>query len=279
MNQVFDFTRFRLLMARHWAENRLRYLMSLGAVAGLLLLWFIFAFLMERGTSAAGEDFQRATYYFGLFLTGSLFASSIFAPLGSKGKGINYLSIPASQFEKILVAFLYAVVIFFICYTAVFYAIDFLMLKVTNPIAEGNFKPYYIGHKFVPEPLANMYYKASFDEVPVFYYLLMCYFGIQSAFVAGSVFFNKFNFIKTVLTMLVLGFLFWLVMYVVVLTMMPEGHFSNEDLTGYLVVSEQGSAQVKIPVWMVMGSKLFYLYGLTLFLWLASWRRLNEKEI
>jgi len=280
MNQVFDFTRFRLLVTRHWMENRQRYLLSLGAIAGLLILWFVFVFLMEKGSSAPREDFQFGTYYFALFISGSLFASSLFAPLSSKGKGINYLSIPASHLEKLLVAILYGFVIFFICFTLVFYAVDLLMLQIMNPIAAGNFKPYDPDNVFKPEPLVNVFTleEKPVDGTPVVVYLLMSYFAVQSAFMAGSVFFKKFSFIKTVLAALVIGFAYWLVMYIILLSLLPDGGFRNE-LTGFWVRTEDDMAVVKVPHWMITACKVFFVYCIPPFLWLASWHRLKEKEI
>ena len=280
MNQVFDFTRFRLLVARHWMENRQRYLLSLGAIAGLLILWFVFFFMMNNGTTVIRQEFQFGTYMFSLFVAGSLFASSLFAPLSSKGRGINYLSIPASHLEKLLVALLYGFVIFFICFTLVFYVVDWLVLQITNPIVAGNWKEHYPNDVFTPEPVANVFtvMDKSFDGTSVFVYILMIYFSVQSIFLAGSVFFKKFSFIKTVLAGLVIGFAYWLVMYIILISMLPEGGFRDE-LSGFWMRTDSGMAMVKVPHWMITACKLFFVYCIPPFLWLAAWQRLKEKEI
>lgn len=285
MNQVFDFSRFRLLMARHWMENRQRYLLSLGAIAGILVLWFIFIFLMEGCEEAADVDVQRSTFFTILIITGCLFASTMFTPLSSKSKGINYLSVPASQFEKLLVAILYAVVIFFLCYTIIFYAVDFLMLQIMNPIAKSNWQPADPAHLFQPEPLANVFmleklnYSSPQNEVPVLIYLLLSYFALQSAFLAGSVFFRKFCFIKTFIALLLLGFIYWLLMYLFFTAILPEGSFMNGQLDLFAVRTDTGLARINIPSWLINGGKFFFLYGFPPLLWLATLKRLNEKEI
>lgn len=280
MNQVFDLTRFRLLAARHWMENRQRYLLSLGAIAGLLVLWFVFIFLMGEGRRSPDTGFQTGTYYFALFVAGSLFASSLFSPLASKGRGINFLSIPASHLEKLLVALLYGFIIFFICFTVVFYAVDWLMLQIMNPVAAGNFKPYAPADVFKPEPLANVFRfdVNRIDGTPLVVYILMSYFAVQSAFMAGSVFFKKFSFIKTVLAVLVIGFAYWLVMYIILLSLLPEGGFRNE-LATFWVRANGEMAIVNVPAWMITACKVFFVYCIPPFLWLASWHRLKEKEI
>lgn len=280
MNQVFDFTRFRLLVIRHWMENRQRYLLSLGAIAGLLILWFVFFFMMNNGTTVIREEFQFGTYMFSLFVAGSLFASSLFAPLSSKGRGINYLSIPASHLEKLLVALLYGFVIFFICFTLVFYAVDWLILQITNPIVASNWKEHYPTDVFTPEPVTNVFtvMDQRFDGTPAFVFILMVYFSVQSVFLAGSVFFQKFSFIKTVLAGLVIGFAYWLVMYIILISMLPDGGFRDE-LSGFWIRTDSGMAMVKVPHWMITACKLFFVYCIPPLLWLAAWQRLKEKEI
>src|SRR5258706_9653837 len=112
MNQAFSFNRWLLLIGKHWSENRKKYLLALLAITGIILIWFVFNIMMER-YRPMGTGTQFGTYYAGLFIVGCLYASTLFSELSSKSKGINYLSLPASQLEKTLCALLYGVVIFF----------------------------------------------------------------------------------------------------------------------------------------------------------------------
>ena len=133
MNQVFDFSRWVLLVRKHWGDNRNKYILSLGAVAALLLLWYGFLLLVD-GRGVMRREGQIVTYYVGLFLTGSLYASLLYSDLANKPKAINFLSVPASQLEKVLCMALYCVLIYFVCYTIIFYVADFIMVKVNNAI-------------------------------------------------------------------------------------------------------------------------------------------------
>lgn len=283
MNQVFDFSRFRLLVGRHWVENRQRYLLSLGATAGLLLLWFIFLFLMQRRMEAVPVAVQVGTYYFVLFFTGCLYASTIFSSLGSKGKGINYLSVPASHLEKLLVAILYVVVLFFICYTIVFYIIDIITLQIFNPIAKSNFRPMHDNDKFQWVSLGNVFCSEHFfgKEVhPWFmYYILLAFLAVQSMFMAGSVFFSKFSFIKTFILLLAVGLAYWLSIFITATSVLPRGDFSDEGLMAYRAVTSSGDVLIGIPAWMIYTGKYLLLYGFPPLLWLATYFRLKEKEI
>src|SRR5450432_2157442 len=116
MNQSFDAGRWWLLVAKHWSENRKKYTLSLIAITGLLLLWFAIVVFTDNHSIVA--EVQMGTYYTGLFLVGCLYGSMLFADLGSKTRGLNYLVVPASLFEKLLCALFYAVIVFFALYTA-----------------------------------------------------------------------------------------------------------------------------------------------------------------
>src|ERR1044071_8534990 len=105
MNEVFNFNRWLLLTGKHWNENRKKYLLGLLAIGGVLFVWFAFMILMERYRPMEYE-LQAVTYYVGLFAVGALYASLLFADLSTTPKAINYISVPASVFEKLLVALL-----------------------------------------------------------------------------------------------------------------------------------------------------------------------------
>jgi hypothetical protein len=105
--------------------------MSLAAIGGLLILWYSFLMIVDK-KHPLNIEIQAIAYYVGLFLTGCLFASIQFNDLGDGPKGISYLLLPASLFEKLLSAILFSVVLYFICYTAVFYFFDFIMVKMSN---------------------------------------------------------------------------------------------------------------------------------------------------
>src|SRR5687767_3607258 len=101
MNPVFDFKRFSLLVARHRAENRKRYILSVLAFIGLLSMWFLFMAMIEKRVPYMPQ-MQRGTYFFCLLLGGALYASQHFRDLGNKPRAISYLMTPASVLEKLL---------------------------------------------------------------------------------------------------------------------------------------------------------------------------------
>src|SRR5580704_16189810 len=119
MNEVFSFRRFSRLFVKHTAEHYRIYLMSIGLLAGVLLLAGSFLFFVIPDPPDPG--FQEASYIMLLFLAGGIFTSTVFSDFGEKNKAIPALTLPATTFEKYLVGWLYSYPIFLVIYTGVFY--------------------------------------------------------------------------------------------------------------------------------------------------------------
>ena len=295
MTQSFDARRWWLLVGKHWSENRKKYTLSLIAMAGLLLLWFI-VMLSTDGYRGINTSTQISTYYFGLFAVGCFFGSMLFADLGSKTRGLNYLVVPASHLEKLFCALFYGVVVFFICYTAIFYMSDILMVKVSNTIAYNHWlKNHSASDVFYPQEVFNVFVTPDrhHEESGFIYYLLLFYFVLQAAFICGSVYFPRFSFIKSVITLLLLGLFFAFFISKVLIHMLPPGNYhhgitSYEVYTvkktpsgdGIMIYSDAATDKlVTIPQW--IGDLLLFLlkYAFAPLLWLATYFRLKEKEI
>ena len=134
MNQFFSFNRFTLLVLKHWADNKKRYGLSVLAFFGLLITWFVFTMLTEFDDRPMGRGTQQVTFFLSLFAVGTFYSSQYFRDLGSRAKGINFLLVPASAFEKLLCSLLYTVLLFFVVFTAAFYLVDFLMVAIANTL-------------------------------------------------------------------------------------------------------------------------------------------------
>ena len=294
MNQFFDAGRWWLLVGRHWSENKKKYTLSLIAMAGLLLLWFVFMLITESRHSMETST-QVATYYFGLFLVGCLFGSVIFADLGSKNKGLNFLVIPASHAEKLLCALFYSVLMFFVCYTALFYITDLIMLKLSNAVVYSHWlKEHTPGGEFEPQKLANVFYEYKSGSKPNYLgYLLLFYVALQSAFIAGSIYFSSFSFIKTIISLLVIGLFTAFVFDKLVMRMLPPGTYMN-SLTGYHIYTVKDAPEVNgitissnvttdkvvsLPRWIDVLLTFLLQYAFAPLFWLVAYFRLKEKEI
>lgn len=277
MNAIFDLNRWLLYIGKHWNENKRKYLLSLGAIGGLQLLWFSFMLLVNQAEPME-ISIQVATYYVGLFLTGCLYASLIFSDLSEGPKGIHYLLVPASLFEKLLNALLYCVILYFIFYTLVFYVVDFTMVKVANgvmsSVAEHDHSITYHA-----EDVANVFYPKGYVGGGAFIYILLSYFAIQSIFLLGSVYFVKFQFIKTLVAGLVVFLVLVFFVHKVLGSFMPPGGFF-EPFTVYRIFdATKGELSVQLPEWLSSIMLFLTKYALAPCLWVVTYFRLKEKEV
>jgi hypothetical protein len=275
MNSYFDLNRWFLYINKHWNENKKKYLMSLGAIGGLLILWFSFLMIVNK-RHPMQVDMQTAAYYVGLFITGCLFASLLFNELSDGPKGISYLLLPASLLEKLLTAILFGVVLYFACYTALFYLIDFIMVKLSNGVVSTMYEQEHLG-RFTPQEVANVF--VSPGEGDNFYvYFLIIYFAVQSIFMLGSVYFAKYSYIKTLVAGLVVFLVLVFFQHKIINSFMPHGGFFK-PFTLYRIFDEKGELGVSLPEW--FSSILIFLmkFSLPPLLWIVSYFRLKEKEV
>jgi hypothetical protein len=267
MNQFFSFKRFSLLVMKHWADNRRRYVLSVFAFIGLLITWFVFTMLMVP-SSPMPPDMQYATFYGALFTVGSFYANHYFRELGSKAKASNFLLVPASSFEKILCAFLFSVLLFFIVFTAAYYLVDMLMVAISNSFVKPEGRP--------EVAVVNVFQVFDQDES----YVLISFFAVQAAFLLGSVYFSKYSFIKTVIT----GFFVWVflfaLLYLFYENLLPQGDFTDGMFGSYRVRVEGATDQlIQMPEWTGPLFRVLIIYGIAPFLWIVAYYRLKEKQV
>lgn len=274
MNAVFDLHRWSLYIGKHWSENKRRYLLSLAAVGGLLVLWYSFIMIVQPH-GPLGKPMQGTTYFVGLFITGCLFASLIFNDLSEGPKAIHYLLTPTSALEKLLTAILFGVILFFISYTILFYAIDFIMIKVSNGLIAAWLEREHKAPRQVQEVL-NVFVTEKEDQLH--YYLLLFFFEIQSIFLLGSVYFVKNQYIKTLVSGLVVFLLLVFFVHKVMGSFMPDGGFF-EPFTVYRVFNKEGDTMVLLPEWFSDIILFLTKYALAPALWVVAYFRLKEKEV
>ena len=182
MNELFSFRRFARLFVKHSAEHYRIYLMSVGVLAGVLILSGVFVFIVAPDANDVG--FQTGSYAILMFVAGGIFASTIFTDYGEKDKAIPALTLPATTFEKFLVGWLYSYPIFLIVYTAVFYLAVLGLVSVRHWTAGQQYSFFSVGQV----------------ELRIFWVLFT---EIHSIALFGAIFFRKLQFIKTGFTFFV----------------------------------------------------------------------------
>ena len=283
MNQVFNLNRFLLLFIKHWSENRKKYLLGLLALMGIILAWFGFQFLIEP-MAPMGTGVQLGTYFVGLFIAGCLYGSTLFADLSSKSRGTNYLSVPASHLEKTICTLLYGVVIFFLFYTLVFYIADIIMVQVGNVVAHHFWTKNHVpGAVFEPQSVINVFWTGKdlqSEGHNVFFYILLGYFALQSAYLLGSVYFSRYSFIKTTVGLLFVCLLIIVFVGKIVGSFMPDGNFYDSLATYRLNNGNDASEKiVRLPEWVNTVSLFLLKYTFPPVFWIATYFRVKEKEL
>lgn len=277
MNQTFSFQRWTLLVAKHWAENRKRYLLSIIAFIGLLLLWFLFVAISDPSNPYA-PGLQQVTYYFSLFIVGPFYASQYFRDLGSKAKATDYLLTPASVFEKFLCSCFYALLMFFLVFTAAFYLVDVIVVSLANVL-----HPSYIdasGSGLVKKAeVTNVLFITDGSSFNWSYYFILTFLAVQSAALLGSVYFAQYSYIKTAIVLSLLFILFYVIETWFVGRIMPPGHFSD-GMSSYRVFAEDDKVKlVQLPEWIGKAVMFLVMYGFLPVFWATTYFRLKEKEV
>lgn len=280
MNQTFSFSRWWLLTGKHWSENRKKYTLSIIAIASLMILWYGFVIIISPN-NALQKDMQTSTYYAGLFIIGCIYASLLFAELADKPKGINYLVVPASHLEKLLCNLFFGVILFFVLYFIIFYVVTVPMLSLSNVVREVHWKGIYPNQNFKPETIVNVFVaEGSRRGENPFYYLHLGYVAVQACFILGSVYFTRFSFIKTVISVLLLWLFFFVFMAKGLTSFMPEGNYYN-GLTNWSIWTGGSSTNkvIMLPKWVDSTCMFLFKFAFAPVFWVTAYFRLKEKEI
>jgi hypothetical protein len=129
MNQYFNATRFGRLLRKHTVEHLTSYTLGAGVLLGGMLAVMGFLAYVQGGLSRV----QQATL-FSLFLlaAGTFFTTTVLAEFGRGSRAALALMLPASQFEKYLVAWLFSLPVFFAVFIADFYLVDWLIISLSR---------------------------------------------------------------------------------------------------------------------------------------------------
>lgn len=265
MNNTFSLPRLGLLIKKQWFDNSRLYMLSALALTGLLALIFTIWWLVNRYDYRFTEASTNIIFFIVLFVSGLVFASTTFAMLGDKAKGIYWLGVPATTLEKLVCGFFYSCIVFIVLYMASFWLIKHIVfflieLNPKNELIRVN-----------PDDIFERVVAPNF---------LYTFFALQALFTVGSVYFEKFSFIKTILTILFIGFLF--VMFCIFLgnNLLPR-NFGIKGFSEFRVYHNnyEGSRIYHLADWIgdLIASLVKFIWVPVFFI--AAYFRLKEKEI
>jgi len=257
MNKIFNLNRFGRLFYKHTTEHYKGYLMSIIVLLGILVLGG--SFLIYMVEIPIDEEFQVVLFMSMLLLVGTIFTSTVFADLGDKKKAIAWLTLPATHFEKYMVAWIYTVLVFLLMYTISFYGV--LLVAIHLKHFPGHYPRLF---NVFQKPVAEIYLVYAFLHGISFW---------------GAICFKRLHFIKT-------AFIFFISFGMLV--------FINKILLGALLGRVVEAAppfgsprlydngiftDINISKQQQNGFMVGLLVVLAVIFWVAAFYRLKEKQV
>lgn len=179
MNNFFSIQRFSMLLNKHHKDQLKTNLLSMAVVLALVcVLLGLSAYSHRQGI--IDTKIQEAVFSFFLFMGVLIYTSRIFAELGNKKKAIQVLLLPASHFEKFLVAWVSSYLVFPLVFTACYLAVDLLVLNITKSLSGTD------NQLFTP-----------FAEDTKLLTLMVSYTMLHALAFLGAIFFNRMHLVKT----------------------------------------------------------------------------------
>ncbi|MEJ1237743.1 hypothetical protein WBG78_06435 [Chryseolinea sp. T2] len=265
---IFQPARTLLYLKKYVFENGRSFILLNLAIAAFLVLW-LGVYLNFTNPNLFSERAQVAYYFITLFLSGCLSAGVLFSELGSKDRSIHYFLIPASLLEKFLTSLFFAIVIFFISSSCIFWLVDSIVVIIANSKYETHWE---VINLLSLNKYANPFFDGPLTDI--FYF----YFPAQALFILCSVYFRKYALFKA---FVVVGLL-WVVgvlLFLAYQRLVPTGmlHLSAGS---YEVLEANGdNKMVVVPWWVLVSGSVLLRYLLTPLLLTVAYFRLKEKEL
>ncbi|MBN1181744.1 MAG: hypothetical protein JXB49_05605 [Bacteroidales bacterium] len=247
-NDIFDLNRFQLFFRRHLFLNYKGMLTAFSAISGALI---VIAVLTSIGSGILDQESFIVISYVSLFLGGAIITSVSFSEMHKPEKSIQYLSLPASAFEKIFSTWLTTTVIFLFVAVAFFYAAWYVASTLAFFLTDSSF-------------VAINFFNAALWKI------IGIYFVVQPVFFLGAIYFKGYNFLKTLLALFVISVfqsMFQTLMGLFIFGSPKFFESSSWDGLGYL-------EDTLLPI-----IKIFGFYVLPTFLLIVSYIRFKEREV
>ncbi len=245
-----------LLVKRQFKEHFRMY--GIGFLVLIAFLFFMFLIVHQWRDSFSGAV-QNGVFIIGLFVGGGVFSNAMFSEFSSPQSGIWLLSIPATHAEKVIASILISVVFFLGVYMILFYITDILYLVFTDNLAADT----------ILNPFKNNFYQFFF-----------IYFLFNGVLLLGSIMFNKYSFIKTLLAGVLLFILLNYGNLIVLRFLIPEATLVSSTPFDSFLFSDQGeNIKVVLSKETAIASSIFIKGILPICIWVAVWLQLKDKEI
>ena len=252
MSQYFSFTRFGRLLRKHTTEHLGSYGLGVAVLLGGLVA--VMGFLSYLNGGPMSQAGQAAMFMLFLLGAGGFFTSQVLAGYGGGSRAALALTLPASQLEKFLVAWLWSLPVFGVVFVPLFMLAAWLVLSVSGHGAD------------VWNPLANA------EEL---WGIGRSYLLLHGVALWGSIFFRRQQVVRTAFVVLgALAGLFTLNVKLLRQLIGPEVAFALPLGTANLA----NGLHLTLPAAQTQWLWLVPL-ALVALLWAAAYHRLTEKQL
>ncbi|HAS46785.1 MAG TPA: hypothetical protein DCS93_40245 [Microscillaceae bacterium] len=247
MNKYFDFSRFWLLLKTEMLKGRRAILMTLTIILGIMTVGTFTEPVMDDNKIIHAENFA-----YGLFIGGFILSSLAFSSLSSSLKSYQYLTLPASTFEKFLSMWLLTCIGWMVVYTLA-YSICAPLINLIGQLASNSvvIVPYH--------PLGGFIVTT-----------LKFYFVLQGVFLVGAVHLKGYVLPKTLFVLVLYGVLCMLIFYLFL------GDMVNSEVEQTLNDIDFSITTLHI-LWSVLEWVFWWLFAPLC--WIITFLGLKEKEV
>ncbi len=247
MNKHFHFSRFWLLLKVDFLKGQRATLMTVAVILGIMTVGTVVEPLLDDNKIIHAENFA-----YGLFIGGFILSSQAFSSLSNSLKSFQYLTLPASTFEKLLSMWLLTCIGWMVVYILAYW--------VCSPLIN-----------LTAQLSSSSVVIVSFNPFSGFVILaLKFYFVLQGIFLVGAVHLKGYVLPKTLFALVLYGILGMLIFYLFL------GDMMNSEV-------EQALADINfsIPTLNVFRAILEWIFWWLFapLCWIITFLGLKEKEV
>ncbi len=277
MNQVYDFKRILLLARLKFNLHKKILMMSVLGYFGLL---FIIGFFIAYGGRndvkyfSFYETFHYISISIMMILGTILFASRSFQDMNTPERSIGQILIPASTFEKFILPVISTSIIWLV-FSFVSYH---LFSLIFNSVWSFSF-----GYEF------QVFYGLEIFKIPFLFEIILGIILVHSTFMLGAATFKKYPIVKTLISLTVLQWSFFLLalLSIVVLFGSMEGFGEAMEVLGSMLKDKDWFSDTIIykgETIEIMGYRIRYFWRFMMFLvsvgfYFTAYFKLKEREV
>ncbi|WP_438945209.1 hypothetical protein [Sediminibacterium sp.] len=263
------------MLRKNFKESGSSYLLMFLAGLGILFLSYGLLIVASFHSMFPTGD-RKMIFVIGLLLGGTLFSSSHYSFFKSEAKTIQFLLLPATAGEKLLVGFVLTQIMYLITYLGIFTGIDWLMCLTYNEfVAIPNWIIEQEKHYYQGKPIFQ-------SDTILIKELVILYFITTSIAHLGSISFIRNAYVKTAILFVIsfIGIIYLNNKMLVMLIpeeIMPHGkYFTDSFRIGPL---QQPTGIVTLPESWQLRITWFLPIFLYSSCWIMSYYKLKEKQI